>query len=211
MRDHGFAPISAIALVLLLLPLPFHIHGGNTGLQLLFFWVGLTTIIYFINSVVWFDNYDIKIPVWCDISEFLARRAFLYITSNLQTPDSLNSLLPTASKLFSAAAMGGPCSALCVLRQLESIASTRSVQVTSYSRRSRLIKDLLLGLGVPFVFASLVIVYQGHRFDVIEGLGCVPTYYWTPVTIVLYAMPPLIVSIISLVYAGESYVSCAPR
>ncbi|KAE8211288.1 hypothetical protein CF327_g4945 [Tilletia walkeri] len=96
--------------------------------------------------------------------------------------------------------MGPVCCCLCVLRRLESIASTRVVQATPRERRKQVIVDVLIGLGVPILFTGLHIVNQGHRFDIVEGVGCLPTVYWTPMTVVLNMLPPLLVSVIAVIY-----------
>lgn len=64
-----FAVFSALAIPLLLLPLPWHIKSGNAGTLLYIFWTLTANLIVFINAIVWTDNVTNWAPVWCDISK----------------------------------------------------------------------------------------------------------------------------------------------
>lgn len=46
-------------------------------------------------------------------------------------------------------------------------------------------------------------VVQGHRFDIVEAIGCQPaTYYSVPAVFIVW-FPPLLLSTITFVYAGK--------
>lgn len=67
-------------------------------------------------------------------------------------------------------------------------------------------------------------VVQGHRFDIIENVGyvvsvekkfpmltclrlvlrCWPSIYVTPVTVPMVFLPPILINLVSMVYACES-------
>ncbi|PWN33303.1 fungal pheromone STE3G-protein-coupled receptor [Meira miltonrushii] len=97
--------------------------------------------------------------------------------------------------------MGVPCASLCVAKKLEAIASTRIVSVSAKEKRRTLIIDLFISIFIPIVYSTLSIVYQGHRFDIIEGIGCNPATYVSWPYILLGIIPPPIISAISLVYS----------
>ncbi|KAK0524369.1 a-factor receptor [Tilletia horrida] len=172
MVAHAFTPFAGVGLILLLAVLPWHLRAKNTAVILLTFWLGIDLLVLFVNSIVWWDNVDIKAKVWCDIS----------------------------TKIVYSGQIGPVCCCLCVLRRLESIASTRVVRSTPRDARRHLIFDLCIGFGVPIIFTALHIVNQGHRFDVVQGMGCLPTVYYTPVAVALNLVPPLLVSLIAVIY-----------
>lgn len=64
--------------------------------------------------------------------------------------------------------------------------------------------DLTLGLLVPFIFGALHYVVQGHRYDIIEDLGCFFVTYNVTLAYPLYLMWPAIISFISAVFAAMS-------
>lgn len=52
------------------------------------------------------------------------------------------------------------------------------------------------------------IVNQGHSFDLVESYGCVPEYYRSWLYIVFTRLPPVLVSLTALVYAGKRSFPC---
>lgn len=58
--------------------------------------------------------------------------------------------------------------------------------------------------GAPIAYALLTIASQGHRFNIIEGHGCSPAIYLSPVSIVIDYGLPLFVSVLSIIYSGTS-------
>ena len=99
--------------------------------------------------------------------------------------------------------MAIPCANLCIAKRLESIASTRVVATSDRDRTHRLFFDLGVGIGIPLIYGVISIVNQGHRFDLYEGIGCYPPTYFSWAYIVFGLVPPIIVSLISLVYSCE--------
>jgi pheromone a factor receptor len=57
-------------------------------------------------------------------------------------------------------------------------------------------------VGVPALVMALQYVVQGHRFDIIEDVGCRPFTYNTPPAYPLVFFPPLIIGLISGVYSA---------
>jgi len=86
-----------------------------------------------------------------------------------------------------------------------------------------LIIDLLIGLGIPIMVMTLReyhlwpvcallpiflshpsdYIVQGHRYDIIEDVGCWPTVYLSAPAIPLVFMWPLIISLVSIPYCGK--------
>lgn len=112
-----------------------------------------------------------------------------------------------------------PAAALCIARRLYHISTLQSVTVTQAVKRRHVIVDLLIGLGLPVMEmalrASLLLIYvsaheltlhidyivQGHRFDILEDVGCVPSTYISWPAFALVSLPPVIIGLVSAVYA----------
>ncbi|KAK7046036.1 hypothetical protein VNI00_007031 [Paramarasmius palmivorus] len=168
------APVAFVAAASVLLPLPSHWKAKNTATLSIIAWLFIINVIYGVDAVVWAQNVDIVIPVWCDIT----------------------------TKLIIGANIALPAACLCVCIHLERVASTRVASVTSLDRRRRTIFELSMCVLLPIVYMGLHFIVQGHRFDIIEDYGCRPTTYYSIPSIFLVWVPPLILSVACLVFAG---------
>lgn len=89
-------------------------------------------------------------------------------------------------------------------------------------KRRAVIIDLSIGLGIPLaqviacscfamdsghgrLYSSSFTdtIPQGHRYDIYEDIGCVPTVYNTPLAVVMFYIWPIVIGLISAVYCGE--------
>ncbi|EAU91360.1 RCB1 [Coprinopsis cinerea okayama7 len=181
--NHAFSAFSFIALVLVLIPLPWHLEAWNTGTILYIFWTSISLLNYFINSIIW-DGNDVNwAPVWCDIS----------------------------SKLIIGVMFGIPCASLCINRRLYYIATVRSVTKSKQDKRRGILVDCAIGIIAPMIFMALHYVVQGHRFDIFEDIGCYPTIYNVTVAYALIYGPLLLIPLISGVYATLSIIAFRRR
>ncbi|KAJ7807360.1 STE3-domain-containing protein [Mycena olivaceomarginata] len=97
-----------------------------------------------------------------------------------------------------------PAASLCINRRLYQIATVRTVVITrADKRRAVLIDSLICGL-FPSVYVALQYIVQGHRFNIMEDLGCLPDIYNTIPSYFISMMWPLVIGLVSAVY-------CAPR
>lgn len=135
-------------------------------------WVGIANLNLFINSVVWDGNAYNPAPVWCDIS----------------------------SRIQVMVAVAIPAASLCINRRLYHIASITTVTTTKEQRRRAVLADLAIALGIPIVEGIVQYIPQGHRFDILEDVGCTPWTYSTPIAFVLVYTWPLLISCVSFVY-----------
>ncbi|KAF7293020.1 Argonaute-like protein [Mycena indigotica] len=170
--DWFFSAMAFIGFVLSFIPLPWHLEAWNVGTCLYMIWTGLACLVLFINSIVWHNNVIDWSPTWCDISTHFMNGFNLAI----------------------------PATSLCINRRLYQIASVRSVTRTHAEKRRAIIIDLLIGLGLPILQIPLQYIVQGHRYNIFEDIGCLGTTYETPVAVVLFHMPPIIIGSISAVY-----------
>ena len=83
MRDLAFPVLCALAIVLVLLPLPWHVKARNTGTLMHAGWTILGNIVFLVNSIVWAENTNDLIPLWCDFCECTAR---MWAVINLTDP-----------------------------------------------------------------------------------------------------------------------------
>jgi len=56
-------------MVAVLLPLPWHRRARNVATLSLIFWLTITNLVIFINSLVWAESFEDFAPAWCDVSE----------------------------------------------------------------------------------------------------------------------------------------------
>ncbi|GLB44319.1 putative pheromone A receptor [Lyophyllum shimeji] len=167
-------PVAFISAISVLLVLPWHWRAGNVATLALAFWLFISNIIYGIDAAIWGENARIIIPVWCDIT----------------------------TKLIIGANFAIPAACLCITIHLERVASVRLATTTISDKRRRQIFEALMCFGLPLFFMILHFIVQGHRFDIIEEYGCRPTTYFSIPAIFIVWLPPLLMSIVSLVYAG---------
>ncbi|KZT19581.1 STE3-domain-containing protein [Neolentinus lepideus HHB14362 ss-1] len=165
---------SFLGFVLVLVPLPWHLQAWNAGTCLYMIWTSIACLNMFINSVVWHGSALNKAPVWCDISVHL----------------------------IIAVAVAIPAASLCINRRLYKIANGSMVSVSRQERRNAVIIDLCIGLGIPIIQVPLQYIVQGHRFDILEDIGCQPSQVNTPPAYPLVILWPLMISLVSACYCA---------
>ncbi|KZV65945.1 STE3-domain-containing protein [Peniophora sp. CONT] len=143
---YPIACILSAAMLLLVLLTSFIRQSWNLGVAFLCFWLFFENSSSGINAIVWSDNADIRLYVYCDI------------VSHLQI----------------IAAIVKPMATLIITRRLYSITSLQSVdRLDKVARRKNLAIEWTLGLVIPVLVAGpLYYVVQQLRFEVDEGFGC---------------------------------------
>ncbi|KAG8909213.1 hypothetical protein FRC01_007074 [Tulasnella sp. 417] len=170
--------LSFLSLPLLLLPLPWHLRARNIATLTIFTALFITNLTHGVNSIVWAGSIVTKVPVWCDIT----------------------------TKLGLGVQVALPAASMCITKHLESVASIRqTIQTASDKRRRKIFEFFWCGV-FPCIIMALHYVVQGHRFDIAEDFGCMATvYYSIPALFIIY-IPPLALSLASLVYAAIAFV-----
>ncbi|VDC04730.1 unnamed protein product [Peniophora sp. CBMAI 1063] len=131
------------AMLLLVLLTSFIRRSWNLGVALLCFWLFLGNLTAGINAIIWSDNADIKLYVYCDI----------------------------VSHLFMIASIVKPMATLIISRRLYLIARLQSVESPQKAAKCReLAVEWIFGLVIPLVVAGPL--FQQLRFEVDEGFGC---------------------------------------
>ncbi|KAJ7455421.1 pheromone A receptor-domain-containing protein [Mycena latifolia] len=162
-----------IGFVIVLIPLPWHLQAWNSGTCLFMIWTALGCLNLFINTIVWHNNMIDWSPVWCDIS----------------------------SHIIIAVSVGIPASSLCINRRLYNIATCQTVSMTKALKRRAVMIDLTIALGLPLLQLPLQYIVQGHRYDILEDIGCYPTTYNTVPAYPLIFLWPNVMNVISGTYS----------
>lgn len=107
------ASIAAAMLFLVLLTSLIR-QSWNLGVAFLCFWLFLDNITLAANAIIWSDNYDVKLYVYCDIGEYYV--ALCAVTDIRDThAASLISFASAASLLHRPADHDSPCNSQTVL------------------------------------------------------------------------------------------------
>ncbi|KAK7680857.1 hypothetical protein QCA50_016167 [Cerrena zonata] len=165
---------SFIGFVLVSVPLVWHLEAWNVGCVLYIIWTAIGCLLQFINSLAWSHDAVNRAPAWCDF--------FVRITQM--------------------ASVGIPAASLVIARRLCKIATGTTVRSTTRDKQRAIMTDLAIGLSPPL--ASLVIYYfiQGHRFDILEGVGCSSAVPFTIPSFFLFFGWPIFLGVISAIYSG---------
>ncbi|PPR07023.1 hypothetical protein CVT26_005218 [Gymnopilus dilepis] len=167
-----FPIFALLSFILVLIPLPWHLQALNSGTCLFMIWTSIGCLNQFINSIVWHNNIVDWAPIWCDIS----------------------------TRLTVGIAVAIPAASLCINRRLYKIATCDNASITYAQKRRAVLVDLAIGLGIPAIQMALQFVVQGHRYDIWEDIGCLPTTVNTPPAYPLSFVWPNIISLISGCY-----------
>ncbi|KAI8992846.1 STE3-domain-containing protein [Trametes punicea] len=164
--------MSLLSFILICIPLYWHLEAWNVGCVVYIFWIGTQCLIQGINTLMWRNNAINWAPVWCDIT----------------------------TRFTIGSSIGVCCASLVINRRLYHIASISTVSVTRADKRRNLITDLGVGLGIPVLAVALYWFYQGHRFDILEGIGCIEEYPNTWLAYLLYITWPIPIGLVSATY-----------
>lgn len=164
--------IYPLCIASLLIPAPVHFKSGNTGVILFIIYALSAQISLLVDAIIWRGNVSDPVPYWCDLSTFII------------------AIVPT----------GLAAAVLCVTRQLHRLSKAQAVIISQREKRKQLAIDLSVGVLLPLLVGGGHAIIQGHRYDIWEDVGCMPTTYNVAPAYPLYMMWPLLVSLISTVY-----------
>ncbi|CAE6424206.1 unnamed protein product [Rhizoctonia solani] len=166
--------VSFICTILVLIPLPWHWRVRNIATLSIIFWIAIINLTRGINSVIWAGRTVNYAPVWCDIT----------------------------TKLVMGANWAFPSSTLCVCRYLAQVSSPHHKIANASDKRRRMWFEIFMCAVLPLIAMALHYVVQGHRFDILEDFGCNPTFYSSIASLFLVQLPPLFLSLGTLIYAA---------
>ncbi|KAI0668933.1 putative fungal pheromone GPCR, STE3-type [Trametes maxima] len=169
-----FPIVAFLGFILALVPFPWHLQAWNAGTCIFMIWASVASLIQFVDAIIWNGNTINSAPVWCDIS----------------------------TKFLIGAGVGIPAASACISRRLYKIASTSYVTVSMRERRRAVWIDVAIGVGIPVIVMALHYIVQGHRFNILGDIGCVPTIFNTPPAYPLVYMWPPLLGCVSFVYSA---------
>ncbi|KAF6749922.1 pheromone receptor [Ephemerocybe angulata] len=169
-----FPVCSFIAFIVALIPIPWHAQAMNSGTCAYMAWCALACLNLFINSIVWKGSFADIAPVWCDIS----------------------------SKIYVGVGVGIPASILCISRRLYTLISIQRSSITKADKRRMVMVDLLISVGIPVVLMAFHYIVQGHRYDILQDIGCYPVVYNVVPAYPLYYIWSPLLGAISFVYSA---------
>ncbi|TDL14770.1 STE3-like pheromone receptor [Rickenella mellea] len=108
----------------------------------------------------------------------------------------VNSVIYPPSRVIVGISVAIPASALCMARRLYHICSMKAFLLTPTQKRRALIEDLCICLGIPILQMAI-----GHRFNILEDIGCYPAAYNVWLTYVLCDSWTVIIGIVSAIYS----------
>ncbi|TBU29733.1 pheromone A receptor-domain-containing protein [Dichomitus squalens] len=168
---------SFLAATVVLIPLPSHSRARNVPTISLIVWLFVLNVAHGVNVIVWWDNLELRLLIWCDV----------------------------VSKLVIGANMALPAACFCLAMRLEGIAAVRHAKSSSSDKRRRMLVDTAICFGIPVVYMALHYVVQGHRFDIIEDFGCQPESYVSLPEFFLVWLIPILSCLGTFVFGGLAF------
>ncbi|EGO24462.1 hypothetical protein SERLADRAFT_449243, partial [Serpula lacrymans var. lacrymans S7.9] len=158
----------------ILMPMHFRAKDLNVGVLLFVVWTSILCLVFSVNSIVWNNSMADVAPAWCDIS----------------------------SRLITASTTGNQTALLCIVRCLYRIVTMKVMNQSSSEVRIDLLINLSLGIGTPLLLLVFQYIVVSHRYVILEDIGCFPAIAVTTLGIPLYRIWPIIIALVSSVYAG---------
>lgn len=87
---------------------------------------------------------------------------------------------------------------MCLMKQLELITSRRQPMLGDRKKEKHF--EVFMCFILPIVFMGLHYIVQGHRFDILETMGCRPTYYNSIPSLFIITIPPLLIGLANLIF-----------
>ncbi|KAJ7278849.1 GPCR fungal pheromone mating factor, partial [Mycena rebaudengoi] len=172
---------SFLASALVLIPLPWHWRAKNIATLSIIAWLFTSNLIYAINSIIWAESID-----------------------STRVPVWCD----IVTKLQVGATAALPVSCLSLALQLRRVSCAK---LTLQKTRHTIILDMMLCLCFPGIIMVLHYIVQGHRFDIIQDLGCRPALYVSLASIFLFYGPVALVALLTLIVSGFAYVGFHQR
>ncbi|EIW56740.1 fungal pheromone STE3G-protein-coupled receptor [Trametes versicolor FP-101664 SS1] len=167
-----FPLFAFLGFVLALVPLPWHLEAWNSATCYYMMWASLACLNEFVNCVVWARDAIDHAPAWCEIS----------------------------TRLTIAASVGIPAASMCINQRLYNISRVQAVMVTRAEKQRAVLIDSLICVLFPIIVVALSYIVQGHRYNILQELGCFPALYNTLLTYFLVNWWPLVLGLIASVY-----------
>lgn len=204
-----------IAAFLTLIPASWIWRARHVPTLSLIVWLFALNVVYGVNSLIWSDDAIERVPIWCDICERLVFKK----TGSIPNPTH-----PTATKLTVGGSIALPACTFRLCKQLAMVGGSVAMGLDHRDRRRIAMLDFGFCWGIPVIFMALRkslavssptmaeeltrlqdYIVQGHRYNVVQYIGCQPTIYASIPGIFIIWVPPLLLSVGSSAYAGAYF------
>ncbi|KAJ0416531.1 pheromone A receptor-domain-containing protein [Aspergillus carlsbadensis] len=130
--------------------------------------------------------------------------AFLWATDDIANWWEGHGLCDIEVKIITGSYVGVPGTLVCIFRSLALVLDTRRAALVPSKRqrwRNR-VMELSFCLVIPSIACITHLVYQGNRYFIYGGCGCIPSIDQSWVSLVLGYMWPLVICFIASYYCG---------
>ena len=183
MSEAVVVPTLAFLIILFCIP-PFvwHVKNRNLAASSLVFWIVLTNLFNFVNSLIWTND---DLDAWW--------RG--YVLCDIEV------------KLMNAANVGIPSSVTAIMRSLALVLDTERtvLRPTSAQRKRKLALDILLCFGGPAYVILVHYFVQNIRYYIFAISGCVPGFDNSWPSIVLVHIWSPVFSLVDVYYSSMSF------
>ena len=223
--QHPAMPAAAF-LAVVIVCLPFAIQKALYSRQnfpsfALALWLLVANVICGVDALVWAQDAAVHIPVWCDISEW-----------SMKPGNNSRGLIICwvpcpATKILIGVSYAVPACLFMISSRLRLAASRNPTRVQRSERelRDSFVLEVALCVGLPLIAMvlrkflgysrrcltkgakSTDTVVQGHRFDIIQFIGCQPEIPAVSAGTMFFWLPAVVLSMLSLVLCGETLYS----
>lgn len=178
----GLGFVSALVIFLDLPPLVWHSQNRNIAAACLISWIIINNFFTFLNAVIWPNDH---FEDWF----------------------SGTGLCDIEVKIIVAKSTALPACIYCIMKSLADVMATRRINLapTNAQRKRAMAVTLAFALGIPLVTMFLHYVIQPNRYVLVGISGCQPTYFQSPLTVLLLDVPALILTLVDAYLACESF------
>ncbi|KAG7448429.1 uncharacterized protein BT62DRAFT_1003145 [Guyanagaster necrorhizus] len=169
---------------------------SNAALITLVLWSVFCNIILGIDAILWADNTNIHIPVWCDICEYYA---VILVSIDSSVERSIKNTFGVAYSIRRSIfeSFPGPRGRFIdqgYLRRQVYKKSTTDIQHT-----------IMFSCPHALCHTPVDLFFQYHRFDIVQNFGCFASIRPSALSFVMMIIPSLILCVISFVASGFTF------
>ncbi|KAI9741826.1 MAG: a-factor receptor [Cirrosporium novae-zelandiae] len=170
--------LAVVAICMSLPPLIWHFKNRNLAATTMIFWILLQNVMYLINSLIWSTD---DTETWWDGTGLCDIEVKLYIAINTGIISAL----------------------VAVMRNLANVLDRdrNTIIPTQAQRRRALAIDLFLCFGIPSYLMIIHYVVQPNRYYIFTIAGCLPSYSYSWVSLLLMWIWGPILSLVAGFYS----------
>ncbi|KAF2086991.1 fungal pheromone STE3G-protein-coupled receptor, partial [Saccharata proteae CBS 121410] len=172
------AVLAALAILLDIPPLVWHFRNRNIAAGSLVLWLLFLNLAIFVNAILWPTD---DISIWWTGSGLCDIEVYMFVGSWIGVVGAI----------------------ACILRGLANVLDTKNTVVTTSKndRRRKYAMEITVCFGLPVIQMALYYIVQPIRYFIYGISGCTPAADNSWPSIVLVALPPVLVCLVCAFYA----------